>query len=263
MLARANSVTSKCVRPVFVNGDDVVIRWIFRFDWLDGTITQMEELACQPWSASASGRRRSSTIPRNSAKRGPVVKRPMKVLTEKERMLAGEPYNPADATLPPNVRMRDRCVTGSILSIPLTTARCAELLGALLGVRTDTTINPPFHCDYGYNIALGPNAYFNVSCVVLDVVPVTIGRNALFGPAVQIYTAMHPLSAEERRSGLEYGKPVDIGDDVWVGGGAVICPGVSVGSGSVVGAGSVVTRDLPAGVFAAGNPCRVIRKLNL
>ena len=97
--------------------------------------------------------------------------------------------------------------------------------------------------------------------MVLDVTRVTIGRNALFGPGVQIYTATHPMTVAERRSGLEYGIPVNVGDDVWIGGNAVLCPGVSVGSGSVIGAGSVVTRDVPDGVFAAGNPCRVVRQL--
>lgn len=185
------------------------------------------------------------------------------MLTEKEKMLAGERYNPADATLASErTHARSLCHRINLLD-PADDRTLRELLCALVGMPTDAIINPPFHCDYGYNIALGPNAYFNVNCVVLDVMRVTIGRNALFGPAVQIYTAMHAMSAEERRSGLEYGRPVDIGDDVWVGGGAVICPGVSVGSGSVIGAGSVVTRNLPEGVFAAGNPCRVIRKLNL
>jgi maltose O-acetyltransferase len=185
------------------------------------------------------------------------------VLTEKEKMLAGERYNPADATLASErAHARSLCHRINLLD-PGDRRTLRELLCALVDMPTDAVINPPFHCDYGYNIALGLNAYFNVNCVVLDVMRVTIGRNALFGPAVQIYTAMHAMSAEERRSGLEYGRPVDIGDDVWVGGGAVICPGVSVGSGSVIGAGSVVTRNLPEGVFAAGNPCRVIRKLNL
>src|SRR5690606_16633734 len=103
--------------------------------------------------------------------------------------------------------------------------------------------------------------YFNFNCVILDVAPVRIGANVLFGPAVQVYTASHPLDAAERRQGLEFGKPITIGNDVWVGGAAVICPGVSIGDGTVVGAGSVVTRSLPGGVFAAGNPCRVIRSL--
>lgn len=176
-------------------------------------------------------------------------------------MCAGELYDPADETLAME-RQRARALCRRMSSVdPRDPAALRILLGELFGVETGAVINPPFHCDYGYNITLGSNAYFNVNCVVLDVARVTIGRNALFGPAVQIYTATHPMQAGERRSGLEYGIPVDVGDDVWIGGNAVLCPGVSVGSGSVVGAGSVVTRNVPEGVFAAGNPCRVVRKL--
>ncbi len=123
-------------------------------------------------------------------------------------------------------------------------------------------MQPPFFCDYGSNIELGEGVFFNFNCVVLDVCRVRIGSFTLLGPAVQIYTATHPMNASERRSGLEYGKPVDIGDDVWIGGGVVVLPGVSIGSGAVIGAGSVVTRDVPAGTFAAGNPCQVIRQVS-
>jgi maltose O-acetyltransferase len=122
-------------------------------------------------------------------------------------------------------------------------------------------IEPPFYCDYGSNITLGDRVFFNFNCVVLDVAPVRIGSGTLFGPAVQIYAATHPLSAVARRTGLEAGQPIEVGEDVWVGGGAIICPGVSIGARSVIGAGSVVTRDVPAGVLAAGNPCRVIRQI--
>ena len=120
-------------------------------------------------------------------------------------------------------------------------------------------MQPPFYCDYGENIHLGERVFFNFNCVVLDVCPVTIGDFTLFGPAVPIYTPLHPLNAAARR-GKEYGKPVVIGADVWVGGGAIILPGVSVGPRAVIGAGSVVTRDVPGDVCAAGNPCRVIRE---
>jgi maltose O-acetyltransferase len=122
-------------------------------------------------------------------------------------------------------------------------------------------IEPPFFCDYGFNIRLGESVYFNYNCIVLDVCEVRIGSFTMFGPAVQVYAALHPMSAELRRR-VEYGKPVEIGSEVWVGGGAIICPGVRIGSRTVIGAGSVVTRDLPEGVFAAGNPCRVIREIN-
>ena len=121
-------------------------------------------------------------------------------------------------------------------------------------------MQPPFFCDYGTNIQLGERVFFNFNCVVLDVCRVRIGDYTLFGPAVQIYTPMHPLNADLRRR-EEFGKPIDIGSDVWVGGGAIILPGVRIGSRAVIGAGSVVTRDVPDGVFAAGNPCRVIREI--
>ena len=121
-------------------------------------------------------------------------------------------------------------------------------------------LQPPFFCDYGKNIHLGERVFFNFNCVVLDVCEVRIGDFVQFGSGVQILTPLHPLEASLRRR-QEYGRPVDIGSDVWVGGGALILPGVRVGSRTVIGAGSVVTRDIPADVFAAGNPCRVIRQL--
>jgi maltose O-acetyltransferase len=135
---------------------------------------------------------------------------------------------------------------------------CTQLFGK--GGET-VWMQPPFYCDYGSNIELGERVFFNFNCIVLDVCRVTIGDYTLFGPAVQILTPVHPLNAELRRK-QEYGKPIQIGSDVWVGGGALILPGVRIGSRSVIGAGSVVTRDIPDGVFAAGNPCRVIKPLD-
>jgi maltose O-acetyltransferase len=135
------------------------------------------------------------------------------------------------------------------------------ILQQLFGQGGDTVwMQPPFVCDYGSNIFLGERVFLNFNCIVLDVCEVRIGDFTLFGPAVQVYTPVHPLNTELRRK-EEFGKPITIGADVWVGGGAIICPGVKIGSRSVVGAGSVVTRDVPAGVFAAGNPCRVIREI--
>jgi maltose O-acetyltransferase len=139
----------------------------------------------------------------------------------------------------------------------------AEIIHQLFGaIGENTWIEPPFYCDYGGNTTLGDSVYFNFNCVLLDVAPVDIGSRVLFGPNVQIYTATHPVDYQERRSGLEFARPITIGEDVWVGGGAIICPGVTIGSRSVIGAGSVVTRDIPADVFAAGNPCRVLRHLD-
>ena len=181
--------------------------------------------------------------------------------TEKEKMLAGQLYDPMDAELvAARVRARDLCQA-------LNASREADqderrrILRELFGAGGDTVwMQPPFYCDYGANIHLGTRVFFNFNCVVLDVCPVTIGDYTLFGPAVQILTAMHPLDGEQRRA-AEYAKPIDIGADVWVGGGALILPGVSIGSRTVIGAGSVVTRDVPDDVFAAGNPCRVIRPI--
>ncbi|MCA1945868.1 MAG: sugar O-acetyltransferase [Desulfovibrio sp.] len=181
--------------------------------------------------------------------------------TERQKMLAGEPYDPLDIELvTARERARDLCQA-------LNATREAEqdvrrrLLMDLFGAGGDTVwMQPPFFCDYGSNIELGERVFFNFNCVVLDVCPVRIGSFTLFGPAVQIYTPLHPLNAEQRRR-EEFGKPVEIGSDVWVGGGALILPGVRIGSRTVIGAGSVVTRDMPEGVFAAGNPCRVIREL--
>ncbi|MDE2599101.1 MAG: sugar O-acetyltransferase [Rhodocyclaceae bacterium] len=182
--------------------------------------------------------------------------------TEKEKMLAGELYNGMDpALVAERLQARELCQALAVLPPTAAEAAKADLLAQLFGAPTNVYITPPFFCDYGTNIRFGENVYFNFNCVVLDVAQVTIGDNTLFGPMVQIYTATHPMEAEARRSGLESGKPVTIGKDVWVGGGAIICPGVTIGDGSVIGAGSVVTRDIPTGVFAAGNPCRVIRKV--
>ena len=121
-------------------------------------------------------------------------------------------------------------------------------------------MQPPFFCDYGSNIYLGERTYFNFNCVLLDVAEVVIGDYTLFAPNVQVYTAAHPMNARARRT-LEYARPIRIGSDVWVGGGAIILPGVTIGDRSVIGAGSVVTRDIPAGVVAVGNPCRVLREI--
>lgn len=182
--------------------------------------------------------------------------------TELEKMLTGELYDPMDAELvAARRRARDLCQALNATRDAAEDER-RRILGALLGAGGDTAwIQPPFYCDFGSNIELGERVFFNFNCVVLDVCPVRIGSFSLFGPAVQVLTPMHPMNAELRR-GLEYGKPVDIGSDVWVGGGAIILPGVRIGARAVIGAGSVVTRDIPEAVFAAGNPCRVVRSIS-
>jgi maltose O-acetyltransferase len=183
--------------------------------------------------------------------------------SEHAKMVAGELYNPMDPELA-QLRQRAREICRELNAVGAGDAQVrSRLIAALLGTISDAWIEPPFHCDYGQNISLGQKVYFNFNCIVLDVMTVRIGDHTLFGPAVQIYTAMHPTDAGERRRGLEYAKPVAIGRDVWVGGAAVICPGVTIGDRAVIGAGSVVTRDVPADCFAAGNPCRVIRAIEV
>jgi maltose O-acetyltransferase len=180
-------------------------------------------------------------------------------MSERQKMLGGELYDPLDPELTAlRARARDLCQA-------LNATREAEqderrrILRDLFATGGDTAwLQPPFYCDYGSNIQLGERVFFNFNCVVLDVCAVSIGSFTLFGPNVQIYTATHPIDPALRRR-LEFGKPVEIGSDVWVGGGTIILPGVRIGSRAVIGAGSVVTRDVPTGAFAAGNPCRVIR----
>ena len=180
---------------------------------------------------------------------------------EKHKMLAGELYDALDPEL---VQARERA-RNFCHDLNATREREQEtrrrILSELFGSGGDSVwMQPPFYCDYGSNIHLGERVYFNFNCVVLDVCEVKIGDYTFFGPAVQIYTATHPMNARLRRT-QEFGRPIQIGSDVWVGGGAIVCPGVTIGSKTVIGAGSVVTKDVPAGVFAAGNPCRVIREI--
>jgi len=182
-------------------------------------------------------------------------------MTERQKMLAGEMYDPLDPELvSARERARDLCQALNATRESQQEER-RRLLRNLFGAGGESVwMQPPFYCDYGANIELGERVFFNFNCIVLDVCRVRIGDYSLFGPAVQIYTPMHPFNAEQRRR-EEFGKPIDIGADVWVGGGAIILGGVTIGSRAVIGAGSVVTRDVPAGVFAAGNPCRVIREI--
>lgn len=179
--------------------------------------------------------------------------------TERQKMLAGELYDPLDAELTA-ARMRASSLCETLNATRESDPESRRRLSReLFGTGGDSVwVRSPFFCDYGSNIELGERVFFNFNCVVLDVCQVRIGSFSLFGPAVQIYTATHPLDPELRRS-QEFGKPVTIGSDVWIGGGAIILPGVKIGSRAVIGAGSVVTRDVPEGAFAAGNPCRVIR----
>lgn len=182
--------------------------------------------------------------------------------TEKQKMLAGELYFAFDEELCREREMAKELVYELNHLAPSEHKRRTDLFVRLLGkTGQHFIIESPFYCDYGYNIRLGENFYANVGCTILDVAPVSIGDNVLLAPHVGIYTAGHPTDAELRKEGLEYGYPVTIGNNVWIGGNTVILPGVTVGDNVVIGAGSVVTKDIPSGVVAVGNPCRVIKEV--
>lgn len=182
--------------------------------------------------------------------------------TEKEKMISGEYYNAGDPVLVKDRRKAKNLLHRLNVTEYRVTKKAKEILKELIpNTGQGFYIEPPFHCDYGYNITCGENVYFNVNCVVLDCAPVNIGSNVFIAPNVQIYTASHPLDAELRKT-LENAYPVTIGDDCWIGGNSVICPGVTIGKGCVIGAGSVVTKDIPDNSLAVGNPAKVIRKLN-
>lgn len=183
-------------------------------------------------------------------------------MTQKERMLAGLPYKAwLDGLSEERMACRRKLHAFNLLP-PDEEAQAQRLLCELLGKTGRAPwINAPFHCDYGWNIEVGDNFFANYNLTILDVGKVTIGSNVQFAPNVSIYTAGHPLHPDSRNSGYEYGLPVTIGDNVWIGGNVVLLPGVTVGSNSVIGAGSVVSRDIPEWVVAVGSPCRVVRRI--
>lgn len=183
--------------------------------------------------------------------------------TEKEKMLSGELYHASDEEL-----TRER-LKARLLIKELNDSRedqkneRIEIIKTLIPDSGDNLcLQTPFYCDYGSNIKIGNNVFFNFNCIVLDVAQVKIGHRTKIGPNVQIYTATHPINYKERAAGLESGKAISIGEDVWIGGSAIICPGVTIGDRTVIGSGSVVIKDIPSDVFAAGNPCKVIRTLD-
>lgn len=178
----------------------------------------------------------------------------------RDRMLRGELYLDQAPEL---LAERERCqqLTGFFneSAEPERFAILTKLLGA---VGPGTRIMPRFQCDYGYLIRIGRDCFLNYDAILLDCAPITLGDNVFIGPRAQLLTALHPMQDHEaRRQGWESAAPITLGDNVWMGGGVIVCPGVSIGENTVIGAGSVVTRDVPAGVFAAGNPCRVLREL--
>lgn len=184
-------------------------------------------------------------------------------MTEKELMLAGELYSPGtDEELRADF-MKARRLTRIFNS--MTEEKLderMEIIKELFGsIGENGWVEQSFHCDYGCNIHVGDNFYANYDCIMLDICKITIGNNVMLAPRVCIYTAGHPIDADVRKSGLEFGSPVTIKDDVWICGNTVINPGVTIGEGTIIGSGSVVTKDIPDHVIAAGNPCRVLRAI--
>lgn len=183
--------------------------------------------------------------------------------TEKEKMLAGAMYDASDPVLVEERTRAQRLTRQFNETTETDHERRRELLSDLFGsVGEGIHVEPTLRCDYGYNIHVGDEFYANYDCVLLDVCDVTIGDSCMLGPGVHIYTATHPLDAQERAAGPEYGKPVTIGDNVWVGGRAVVNPGVTIGDNAVVASGAVVTEDVPENVVVGGNPARVVRELD-
>ena len=184
-------------------------------------------------------------------------------MTELEKMTAGHLYQAFDPELAAarqRARRLMRRLNGDAGVLP--PMEREALLRELFGSAGKSPfVEPNFRCDYGFNIFVGDNFYANFDCILLDICPITIGNNVLLGPRVGIFTASHPLDAQVRATSLECGQPITIGDDVWLGGGVIVNPGVTIGSGTIVGSGSVVTHDLPGGVIAVGNPCKVLRPL--
>ena len=182
--------------------------------------------------------------------------------TEKQKMLAGELYRADDPELVAERQRAQRLLAKYNMTSADDAAGRLALLRQLFGAIGDgADILPRFACDYGHNIRIGNNAFINYNCVFLDCAPIEIGDDLQMAPAVQLYTAYHPLDRKNRAAGLEYAKPIRIGSGVWIGGGAIVLPGVRIGDGAVIGAVSVVTRDVPPDMLALGNPARIVRSL--
>lgn len=182
--------------------------------------------------------------------------------SEKEKMLAGEYYNPFDGELQKE-RYKAKLLFQKINSLNEDHLKERKNLLKELVVNAGKNywIEPPFYCDYGYNITLGNNVFINYNCCILDVCEVTIGDNCMLAPSVQIYTATHPLEAQARNSGVEFGKAVTIGNNVWIGGNATICPGVTIGDNAVIAAGAVVVKNVEANTLVGGNPAKFIKHI--
>lgn len=182
---------------------------------------------------------------------------------EKSKMLSGKPYKAFGDVLLAERQKAKELIFDFYNLRPTAIEQRNDIIRQLLG-KTQTTffIEPPFRCDYGYNIEIGENFYSNYNLIILDCAKVTIGDNVLIAPNVGIYTGGHPIYPEPRNEGYEYAFPIVIGNNVWIGGNAVINPGITIGDNTVIGAGSVVTKDIPSNVVAVGNPCRVVREIS-
>lgn len=181
-------------------------------------------------------------------------------MNEKEKMIKGLKYNPTNPRIVLDHARANRICTKYNRRAFYEINMRSRLLRKIINTRGNFWIIPPFHCDFGYNIFIGKNVMLNYDCVILDVCPVKIGDYTMIGPGTHIYTACHSLDAKERREFIEFGKPVTIGSNVWIGGHCTILPGITIGDNTVIGAGSVVTKNIPSNVVAYGNPCKIIRK---
>lgn len=183
-------------------------------------------------------------------------------MNQKERMLGGYPYQ-ADDKLLSRERIRVRKLIKKYnASSPSEIRKRTNLLHKILGKQGEKcVIHPPFYCDYGYNIEVGENFFANYNCILLDINKITIGKNVMLAPSVIVTTAGHPIHSEARNSGWEYGKPIKIGNNVWIGTNVVINPGVSIGNNVVIGSGSIVIQDIPDNVVCVGNPAKIIKRI--
>lgn len=185
------------------------------------------------------------------------------MISEKEKCRCGELYDANNDALLIAERQACKLLCHEYNHLlPTEIARREEIITGLFGATGHRfLIEQPFYCDYGYNIEIGENFYANVNCVILDEAPVIFGDNVFVAPGCGFYTAGHPFDVEQRNNGLEYARPITIGNNVWIGAQVCVLPGVTIGDNCVIGAGSVVNKDIPSGMLAAGNPCRIIRKL--
>ncbi|MCJ7687987.1 MAG: sugar O-acetyltransferase [Clostridiaceae bacterium] len=183
-------------------------------------------------------------------------------MTEKEKMLNGKPYKAFGEELSSERQYAKEMIFDYNNLSPKETNEHNEIIKKIFGrVGNNFYIEPPFRCDYGYNISAGENFYVNYNCTILDCAAVTIGDNVMFAPNVSLFTAGHPIHFETRNELIEYAFPISIGNNVWVGGGVIVNPGITIGNNVVIGSGSVVTKDIHSNCIAVGNPCKVIKEI--